>query len=141
MKFKIELEPGNPLHWDINSYSVDRLLGRPEGLDAQELRNLAYDAVYTVAAECVAAGAKDVSHVKLFIDHENGFLHANSVSGSPQITVNGRDGRTTRQFRMALIAVIFGLQEEAIAKAAEQALETVETQYGLTRQPGLGKKL
>jgi hypothetical protein len=136
MTFRIELNPEDPVHRDIKSYSVDRMLWATAVLDAEQLRRLAHDTVYAVTAECVAAGAKDVSHVKLFIEHSSGFLHANSVSGSPQITVAGRDGSTKGPFRLVMNAVIFGLREEAIATSTEQALGKIEIQYGLKRTPG-----
>lgn len=135
MKFPVNLQPENPAHADINSHTMDRAFIPPEGLDAAELRCLARDAVQAVAAACDAAGAKDVSHVKLYLEHSSGFLHANAVSGNPEITVAGRDGRTAKRFRMVLNAVIYGLSEQAIRTAAEQALEAVEIRYGLTREP------
>jgi len=37
-------------------------------------------------------------------------------------------------------AVIYGLSEESIRTAAEQAIETVRVQYGLTRETAQEKK-
>ena len=136
MKPTIRFQPENPAHGDINSHSVDRVLVSPEGLGPTEIRCLARDVVRTVAAACDAAGAKDVSHVKAFIEHTSGFLHADTVSGNDEITVGGRDGGREKSFRLVLNAVIFGLSSEEIEKAAEQALESVEMQYGLERKQG-----
>jgi len=134
MKLRVKLEPENPVHRDIHSYSADRSFSFPEGIGPDELRSLIRDLVQCTAAACEAAGAKDVSHVKAFLEHASGFLHAHAVSGNREITVEGRDGASARQFRLVLNAVIFGLDEGAIKKAAEQALEAVEAQYGLIRK-------
>jgi hypothetical protein len=129
------LQPENPAHEDINSHSVAAAFSSPDGLDPDELRSLARDLVRTVAAACEEAGAKDVSHVKAFIEHGKGFLHASAVSGNEEITVAGRDGGQAKSFRLVLNAVIFGLPPASIKKAAEQALEAVVVQYGLTQEP------
>jgi hypothetical protein len=132
MKLKVNFsEPENPAHKDINSYSAEKSFLSPEGLEPSELRFLARDAVSLVASGCEAAGAKDVSHVKTFIEHSSGFLHADTVGGNSEITVSGRDGKKTKRFRLVMNAVIYGLSEEAIRMAAEQAIEAVQVQYGL----------
>jgi hypothetical protein len=134
MKLKVTFAgQENPAHQDINSHSVERVFFSLEGIDPAELRFLARDAVRLVASGCEAAGAKDVSHVKAFIEHTSGFLHADTVSGNSEITVAGRDGEKTKRFRLVMNAVIFGLSEESIRKASEQAIEAVQVQYGLTR--------
>ncbi|HET7319755.1 MAG TPA: hypothetical protein VFK23_11510 [Nitrospirota bacterium] len=139
MKLPFKLQPENPAHEDISSYAVDRVFISPEGLGPGELRSLARDAVRTVAAGCEAAGAKDVSHVKLYLEHESGFIHANAVSGNPEITVAGRDGVTAKQFRLVMNAVIYGLSEYSIRTSVEQGIEAVQIQYGLTLVTAQGK--
>src|SRR5512147_3208905 len=139
MKFPLKLQPENPAHEDIICYAVDRMLFSEEGLEPQELRSLARDVVRTVAAACEAAGAKDVSHVKLYLEHATGFIHANAVSGNPEITVAGRDGKRTNRFRLVMNAVVYGLAEEALRKATEQALEAVQVQYGVAQVSAQGK--
>jgi hypothetical protein len=139
MKFPFKLQPENPAHEDISSYAVDRVFVSPEGLGPGELRSLARDAVKAVAAGCEAAGAKDVSHVKLYVEHSSGFIHANAVSGNPEITVAGRDGSTAKRFRLVMNAVIYGLAEQALQAASEQALEAVQVQYGLKQVTAQGK--
>jgi hypothetical protein len=137
VKLKVQFaEPENPAHQDINSHSVEREFSSAEGLDPAELRSLACDAVHLVASGCEAAGAKDVSHVKAFIEHSSGFLHADTVGGNGEITVGGRDGNKATRFRLVMNAVIYGLSEESIRTAAEQAIEAVQVQYGLTLEPG-----
>ncbi|HUJ18183.1 MAG TPA: hypothetical protein VL197_09365 [Nitrospirota bacterium] len=134
MKLKVQFaEPENPAHQDINSHSLERVFSSPEGLDPAELRSLACDAVHLTASGCEAAGAKDVSHVKAFIEHSSGFLHADTVGGNGEIMVAGRDGNKTKRFRLVMNAVIYGLSEESIRKASEQAIEAVQVQYGLNR--------
>ena len=136
MKLKVNFPgPENPAHEDINSHSEDISFFSAEGLDPAELRFLARDAVSLVASGCEAAGAKDVSHVKAFIEHSTGFLHADTVGGNGEITVSGRDGSKTKRFRLVMNAVIYGLSGQSIRTAAEQALEAVQVQYGLTREP------
>ena len=140
MKPTIRFQPENPAHGDINSYSVDRVLVSPKGLGPAEIRSLARDVVRGIAGACEEAGAKDVSHVKVFIEHPSGFLHADAVSGNDETSVGGRDGRREKRFRLVLNAVIFGLSPEEIRKAAEQVLESVEVQYGLERKQDWNKK-
>jgi len=141
MKFKVQpAGPENPAHQDINSHSEEGFFFSSEGLDPAELRYLARDAVRLVASGCETAGAKDVSHVKAFIEHSSGFLHADTVGGNGEITVAGRDGKKTKLFRLVMNAVIYGLSEESIRTAAEQAIETVRVQYGLTRETAQEKK-
>ena len=101
---------------------------------------MARDVVHLVALGCEAAGAKDVSHVKAFIEHSSGFLHADTVSGNGEITVGGRDGKDAKSFRLVLNAVIFGLPEESIRMATEQAIDAVQAQYQLTRKQAPPKK-
>ena len=72
--------------------------------------------------------------MKLFLEHSTGFLHASAVSGNDEIRVAGRDGDPTRRFRLVLNAVIYGLHQEAIQAATEEALATVEARHGLTRE-------
>jgi hypothetical protein len=138
MKLKVQCAvTENPAHQDINSHSVEEVFSSSEGIEPAELRSLACDAVHLVASACEAAGAKDVSHVKAFIEHSTGFLHADTVGGNGEITVGGRDGsKKTKRFRMVMNAVIYGLSEESIRTAAEQAVEEVRVQYGLIREPG-----
>jgi hypothetical protein len=136
MKLKVQFAgPENPAHRDINSYGEERVFSSPEGIDPSELRFFARDAVRLVASGCEAAGAKDISHVKAFIEHPTGFLHADTVGDNGEITVSGRDGKKTRRFRLVMNAVIYGLAEQSIRTAADQALEAVQAQYGLTREP------
>lgn len=136
MSIPLNLQSENSAHADISCYAVDRVLISREGLDPQKLRNLARDTARAVAMQCEAAGAKDVSHVKLYLEHASGFIHASVVSDNPVVTVAGRDGKTENRFRMVLNAVIYGLAEQAIRTATEQALEAVQVQYGLTQEKG-----
>jgi len=136
----IFLGPENPAHQDINSYSAERFFSSVEGLMPSELRTLAGDTVRAVATGCDAAGAKDVSHVKAYIEYASGFLHADTVSGSGGISVAGRDGEKAQRFRLVINAVIYGLPEASIKMATEQALETVRVQYGLNQELPSGKQ-
>jgi hypothetical protein len=135
MKLKVQFAgQENPAHQDINSHSEERVFSSAEGLEPAELRFLVRDAVRLIASGCEDAGAKDVSHVKAFIEHSSGFLHADTVGGNGEITVAGRDGTKVKRFRLVMNAVIFGLAEESIRAVAEQAIEAVQVQYGLTRE-------
>jgi len=135
MKFKVQLKlPENPAHQDINSHSEERIFSTHQGIDSAELRSLARDTVHLVASGCETAGAKDVSHVKVFIEHSSGFLHADTVSGNGEITIGGRDGKDIKRFRLVMNAVIFGLSEQSIRTATERALDAVQAQYHLTRE-------
>ena len=137
MKFRISIaETGNPAHEDIHSYSAVRVFSSRKGLNPAELRSLAGDAVRLVARGCDAAGAKDVSHVKAYLEHSSGFLHADTVGGNGEITIAGRDGTEVNRFRLVMNAVIYGLSEESITGNVEQALESVQARYGVIREPG-----
>ena len=131
--------PENPAHQDIHSYSAERFFSSAGDLMPAELRTLAGDTVRAVAMGCETAGAKDVSHVKAYIEYASGFLHADTVSGSGGITVAGRDGKKTKRFRLVINAVIYGLPEASVKMATEQALETVKVQYGLIQELPSGK--
>lgn len=140
MKQPVTLQPADKAHEGINSYGAAWMFLSDEGLEPAELRCFARDTVRAVASGCDAAGAKDVSHVKLFLEHTSGFLHANAVSGNQEITVGGRDGSTAKRFRLVLNAVIFGLSAQAIQAVAEQAVDVVQVQYGLTAAKESGKE-
>jgi len=135
MKFRVSIaETGHSAHQDIHSYSAVRVFSSRKGLDPAELRSLARDAVRLVASGCDAAGAKDVSHVKAYLEHSSGFLHADTVGGNGEVTVAGRDGKEVNHFRLVMNAVIYGLSEESIRITVEQALESVQARFGMIRE-------
>ena len=84
-----------------------------------------------VASGCLARGAKDIGHVKAYIEHDNGFLIADTVGDPGDVTIEGRDGKAATTFRIVLNSVVFGLSREAVAHATDDALKHVSDEYGL----------
>lgn len=127
------LAPISPVHEGINSYGFSCLLSRQKAIDAEELRKFAAELMTAVSSACIKVGAKDIGHVKAYIDHDSGFLHADTVGDPADVTVNGRDGEPINQFKLVVNSVIYGLAKEAVTNATEASLKTVCLKFGLER--------
>lgn len=128
---KIEI---NPLHEDVKAYAVEYRLARMKEIDGAELRGFASDLMRATADACIRRGAKVIGHIKAYIEHDSGFLHANTVGESGDITVNGRDGVPLRIFKLVVNTVIYGLTEGLIREATEAAIAATSVTYGLDRE-------
>ena len=128
------IEVRNPLHEEIQSYSLTATLSRERAIDPPELRKFAADLMASVSAACFRYGAKDVGHIKAHIEHESGFLSADTLGDPADVMVEGRDGDPVRSFRIIVNSVIFGLAGERIGRATEESLEAVSLKFGLEKE-------
>ena len=130
----ISLNSGrNPVHDDINSHGMACMVTSADPVGPGELRKFAAELMRAIASTCIAAGAKDVSHVKAFIEHETGFLHADTVGSPHDAKVGGRDGRPAKRFRLVVNSVIYGLGPDAVKKATESSVNDTIGIFGFTR--------
>jgi hypothetical protein len=129
------LAPISPLHEGINSYGMGCSVTGKKAITAEALRKFAAGLMITVAQSCVEAGAKDIGHIKAFIDHDNGFLHADTVGDPADVTVEGRDGEPVDHFKLVINSVIYGLSKEAVKVTTERSLKNVLAKYGMKKKP------
>jgi len=123
----------DPLHGDINSYGMHCSVTAAAPVGADEMRTFAAALMTAIASACIAAGAKDVSHVKGFLEHASGFLHADVVGDPAAARVEGRDGSPADAFRLAVNAVIYGLSADAVRESTEAAVDQTVGRFGYAR--------
>jgi len=128
------IEERNPLHEEIQSYALTATFSRERAIDPRELRKFAADLMVSVSAACFRYGAKDVGHIKAHLEHESGFLSADTLGDPDDVMVEGRDGDPLRSFRIIVNAVIFGLAGESIGRATEESLEAVSLKFGFEKK-------
>ncbi len=129
------LAPISPLHEGINSYGLGCSVTGKETITAEALRKFAAELMITVAQSCIDSGAKDIGHIKAFIEHDNGFLHANTVGDPADVTVEGRDGEPINHFKLIINSVIYGLSKEAVKDTTERSLKNVLAKFGMKKKP------
>ena len=127
------LAPISPLHEGINSYGLDCSVTGKKAITAENLRKFAAELMITVAQSCIDSGAKDIGHIKAFIEHDNGFLHANTVGDPADVTVEGRDGEPINHFKLVINSVIYGLSKDAVKDTTERSLKNVLAKYGMKK--------
>lgn len=128
----VELSSGrNPVHDDINSHGMLCYVTAAKPVSADELRRFATELMNAIASACIAAGAKDVSHVKAFIEYDAGFLHADTVGDPKDVKVEGRDGKPTENFRLVVNSIIYGLSANAVKQVTESAVDKTIGMFGL----------
>lgn len=125
------IEEKNPLHEEIQGYGFTCSLARKEALGSVELRKFASDLMVSVSAACFRFGAKDVGHIKAYIEHADGFLRASTLGDPSDVTVEGRDGAPAAELTVVLNAVIYGLSKARVRDAAVEAFGSVVSAYGL----------
>lgn len=125
----------NPLHIGINAYSVVSVLSRDVPLDDAELKKFAARLMTAISEECLKRGAKDVGHIKGYIEHDTGFLFVDTLGDPSDVTIEGRSGPPAACFRIVINSVIYGLSEEKIEQATDGALESVSVSFGLKGTP------
>lgn len=133
MKDRIRLIAPSPLHEDIKAYAVDCSLSREKEIGGAELRKFAAELMKSISSACMKQGAKVIGHIKAYIEHESGFLHANTVGETADVTVNGRDGNPVTSFTLVVNSIIYGLPEEMIKDATLGAIEETSSAFGLKR--------
>ncbi len=127
------LAPISPLHEGINSYGLSCSVTGKKAIAAEDLRKFAAELMITVAQSCIDSGAKDIGHIKAFIEHDNGFLHANTVGDPADVTVEGRDGEPINHFKLVINSVIYGLSKDAVKDTTERSLKNVLAKYGMKK--------
>jgi len=127
-------EKRNPIHDEIQSYGVTCGFSREKAVDAAELRNFVTELMTAVAESCFGRGAKEIGHIKAHLEHETGFLSADTLGAPGDVTVEGRDGAPAARFKLTVNSVVYGLAREVIEKATEESLESVSSHFGLTRE-------
>jgi hypothetical protein len=125
----------NPVHDDINSHGMRCLVTAAKPVSAVALRRFAAELMTAIASACIAAGAKDVSHVKAFIEYETGFLHADTVGNPNDVKVEGRDGEQAERFSLVVNAVIYGLSADVVRNVTESATNKTVGMFDLVRTP------
>ncbi|MBI5075222.1 MAG: hypothetical protein HZB62_08690 [Nitrospirae bacterium] len=123
----------NPVHDDINSHGMRCLVTAAGSVSAVDLRRFAAELMAAIASACVTAGAKDVSHVKAFIEYGAGFLHADIVGDQGDVKVEGRDGEPTERFSLVVNSVIYGLSANAVKDVTESTINTTVGKFGFVR--------
>jgi hypothetical protein len=129
------LAPISPLHEGINSYGLGCSVTAKKVITAEALRKFAAELVLAVSQSCVEAGAKDIGHIKTFIDHDTGFLHADTVGDPADVTVEGRDGEPINDFKLVINSVVYGLSKNAVKDTTERSLKNVLAKYGMKKKP------
>lgn len=123
MKERLKLITPSTLHKDIRAYAVNCLMSREREIGGAELRNFASRLMESISGGCISRGAKVIGHIKAYIEHDSGFLHANTVGESGDVTVNGRDGEPVTGFKLVVNSIVYGLPEESLREATLEAIE------------------
>lgn len=124
----------NPLHEDIKAYAVSYFMSRKELITAEELRGFSAALMGSIAGSCKRHGAQVIGHIKAYIEHDKGFLHANTVGEPNDITVNGRDGGPVARFKLVVNSIIYGLEGEKVKTATEEAIGETASSFGLNKE-------
>ena len=127
------LSPISPLHEGISSYGLSCLVTRQKVISSDELRKFAAELMTTISGTCIKDGAKDIGHIKAFIEHDNGFLHADTLGDPADVTVEGRDGEPINHFKLVINSVIYGLSKDAVKDTTERSLKNVLAKYGMKK--------
>lgn len=131
MKERLRLITPSPLHEDIKAYAVSYSLSREREVESAELREFAAELMRSVSEACISLGAKVIGHIKAYIEHGSGFLHANTVGESGDVTVNGRDGDPARSFTLVVNSIVYALTEASLRDATVRAIEETSSAFGL----------
>jgi hypothetical protein len=104
-------------------------------MDGAELRRFAEWLMHSLSTSSIKRGAKVIGHIKAYLEHQEGFLHAHTVGEPGDITVDGRDGGPVGRFKLVVNSIIFGLPEAAVKDAADEAIRETSALFGLKREP------
>jgi len=125
----------HPLHEGTSAYATACFLSREKDMAGAELRRFAEVLMQSLAASTTRSGAKVIGHIKAYIEHPEGFLHAHTVGEPGDITVDGRDGGAVRRFKLVVNSIIFGISEKAVKDAADEAIRETAALFGMEREP------
>jgi len=124
----------HPLHEGTSAYATACFLSREKKMDGAELRRFAEGLMQSLSASSIKRGAKVIGHIKAYIEHQEGFLHAHTLGEPGDITVEGRDGGPVGRFKLVVNSIIFGLPEESVKDAADEAIRETSALFGLVRE-------
>jgi hypothetical protein len=131
----------HPLHEGTSAYAAACFLSREKNMDGVELRRFAEGLMQSLSVSSIKQGAAVIGHIKAYIEHREGFLHAHTVGEPGDITVDGRDGGPVGRFKLVVNSIIFGISEEAVKDAADEAIRETSALFGLVREPdGLSRE-
>lgn len=125
----------HPLHEGTSAYATACFLSREKNMDGAELRRFAEWLMHSLSTSSIKRGAKVIGHIKAYLEHQEGFLHAHTVGEPGDITVDGRDGGPVGRFKLVVNSIIFGLPEAAVKDAADEAIRETSALFGLKREP------
>jgi hypothetical protein len=123
------------LHEGTSAYATACFLSREKKLDSAELRRFAEGLMRSLSDSSLKRGAKVIGHIKAYIEHQEGFLHAHTVGEPGDITIDGRDGGPIDRFKLVVNSIIFGIPEEAVKDAADEAIRETSARFGLVQEP------
>lgn len=123
------IQPKSSAHEEINSYGLSCSAAREKAINYEELRSFAAELMTTISRYLLESGAKDIGHIKAYIENDNGFIHADTLGDSADVTVKGRDGEPVRQFRLVVNSVVYGVAKEAVKEATERSVKSVFLKY------------
>lgn len=124
----------NPAHEGIHGYGVECIATRKTPISPSELRDFAAALMAAVSSACFTRGAKDIGHIKAYMEHKTGFLLADTLGSPEDVTVKGKDGEAASSFRLVVNSVVYGLVPEAVREATEEALTAIFKDHGLFRK-------
>jgi hypothetical protein len=133
--FKVLPQKINPIHGEIESYAISCALSRESAIDAGELREFAAELMISIASACFHYGAKQIGHIKGLLEHETGFLNADTLGTPEDVMVEGKDGDPAKRFKLLINSVVYGLAADAIGRATEESLNSISSRFRLTREP------
>lgn len=129
----------NPLHIEINAYSVASVMTSETLMHDAGLKKFAAKLMTAISEACKKYGARDVGHIKAYIEHETGFLFVDTLGDPSDVTIEGRSGAPTSSFRIVINSVIYGLDVDGIKKATDGALKSVSERFGIESTPEVKK--
>jgi hypothetical protein len=131
VKSPLKIIPANPLHQEVSACAFAYCASREEKIDAAELRKFGSELMVAVSQACMGRGAKVIGHIKAYIEHQTGFLHANTVGEPSDITVDGRDGEPTNHITLVVNSIVYGFPEESLKETTKEAIEAVFDRFSM----------
>ncbi len=121
----------DPFHEEIQSYALVRSVSGEHAISSSKLRKIASELMIAISKACFASGAAEIGHIKAHLEYEKGFLRVDTLGSPDDVMVEGKDGGDIRHFSIVINSVVFGLPQEAIRSATEEALVSVYSRFGL----------
>jgi hypothetical protein len=113
----------HPLHEGTSAYATACFLSREKKMNGAELRRFAEELMRYLLASSIKRGAKVIGHIKAYIEHREGFLHAHTV------------GEPVGRFKLVVNSIIFGIPEELVKDATDEAIRKTAALFNLVQEP------